>query len=257
MKKIVWFIVLMSMVIFASTTTAKVIKEYYENGNIKKSTSYRFNQKNGVEKEYYLNGNIMSETEYKNGKIDGFGRIYLINGRIERERSYMNDKLNGVNKIYFKNGNLSFQAYYSDGKITKEVRAFFENGKLKYKAPVSNDEEIFEMYNNNGTLVVKMPFGKYLDEKAKNLNKISKNIESTGEEYFAPCSACHGADGGFPALGKSKIIAGQPADVIYKKFIKYQLGAKDETGNGSLMTGQVAMLTDDQLKQLALYISQL
>ena len=257
MKKIVWFIVLIPLVVFAFIENTEVIKEYYENGNIKKSTSYRFNQKNGVEKEYYLNGNISSETEYKNGKRDGIEKYYNKNGKITTEAFYLDDKLDGIDKYYFDNGNLEREVLYSNGKLSGMMKMYYKDGKLKYKVPVSDDDEMFEMYNNKGILIVNMPFGKYLDEKAKSIND-TQNIKQVDiKQLFNACAVCHGQDGLSSALGKSKIIAGQSSEMLYKSLIKYQSYAKDDAGYGVIMTRQLERLSDNQLKQLALYISQM
>ncbi len=78
-----------------------------------------------------------------------------------------------------------------------------------------------------------------------------------GAAAYAACSSCHGADGKTAALGKSAVIAGQSAADIESKLKEYKAGTRDVTGNGALMKGQVANLSDDQIKALADYISKL
>ena len=78
-----------------------------------------------------------------------------------------------------------------------------------------------------------------------------------GAAAYAACGACHGADGKTAALGKSAVIAGQSAADIESKLKEYKAGTRDVTGNGALMKGQAATLSDDQIKALADYISKL
>jgi cytochrome c553 len=78
-----------------------------------------------------------------------------------------------------------------------------------------------------------------------------------GKALFAKCAGCHGADGKTKALGKSAIIAGEPADVIEKKLHEYKAGTRNVAGMGMLMKGQVASLSDDEIKALAAYIASL
>lgn len=78
-----------------------------------------------------------------------------------------------------------------------------------------------------------------------------------GKALFAKCAGCHGADGKTKALGKSAIIAGEPADEIEKKLQEYKAGTRNVAGMGMLMKGQVASLSDDEIKALAAYIASL
>lgn len=74
-----------------------------------------------------------------------------------------------------------------------------------------------------------------------------------GAALFQKCAACHGAQGEKMALGKSKVInTMQPSEIETALN-----GYKDGSYGGSmkaLMKGQVATLTDDQIKTIAAYI---
>lgn len=72
---------------------------------------------------------------------------------------------------------------------------------------------------------------------------------------WAPCAACHGANAEKPALGKSQVIKGWPAD----KTIAALNGYKDGSYGGAmkgLMKGQVAKLSDADIADLADQISK-
>jgi len=78
-----------------------------------------------------------------------------------------------------------------------------------------------------------------------------------GKAVFAKCVSCHGADGKTKALGKSEVIAGQNAADLEKKMQEYKAGTRNVAGMGSLMKGQVSSLSDEDIKAVAEYISNL
>ncbi len=86
---------------------------------------------------------------------------------------------------------------------------------------------------------------------------VAKATGPDGKAIFAKCAGCHGADGKTSAMGKSAIIAGQPAADLEKKIAAYKAGTRNEAGMGMLMKGQVASLSDADIKAVATYISGL
>jgi len=78
-----------------------------------------------------------------------------------------------------------------------------------------------------------------------------------GKALFAKCAGCHGADGKTKAMGKSAIIAGQAAADLETKIHAYKAGTRNEAGMGMVMKGQVASMSDDDIKAIAAYISGL
>ncbi len=81
--------------------------------------------------------------------------------------------------------------------------------------------------------------------------------EAPGKALFATCAACHGPDGKTLALGKGAVIAGQSKADLLEKMHAYKAGTRDITGNGMLMKGQMAALSDADMDALADYISSL
>ena len=78
-----------------------------------------------------------------------------------------------------------------------------------------------------------------------------------GKALYTKCASCHGPDGKTKALGKSEVIAGQSAPDLETKIAEYKAGTRDVAGMGALMKGQVATLSDDDIKAVAAYISTL
>ncbi len=94
-------------------------------------------------------------------------------------------------------------------------------------------------------------------EAANSVKEAAAGGNEKGKAVFAKCVSCHGADGKTKALGKSEIIAGQPAAELEKKLQEYKAGTRNVAGMGMLMKGQVGPLSDEDIKAVAEYISSL
>ena len=94
-------------------------------------------------------------------------------------------------------------------------------------------------------------------ETAQKAKEAVAGNDDKGAALFAKCKSCHGADGKTKALGKSEVIAGQSADDLTKKLTEYKAGTRNVAGMGTLMKGQVASMSDEDIKALATYISKL
>jgi cytochrome c553 len=78
-----------------------------------------------------------------------------------------------------------------------------------------------------------------------------------GEASFAPCAACHGADGnsGSPANPK---LAGQHADYLLVALKSYKTENNAKVGRGNAIMGGVAkQFSNAELKELANYVGSL
>lgn len=75
-----------------------------------------------------------------------------------------------------------------------------------------------------------------------------------GAALFKKCAGCHGAHGEKKALGKSAVIAGMDVATLEADLKGYKAGTLNKHGMGMLMKGQVAGLSDAQIKELAEYI---
>ena len=78
-----------------------------------------------------------------------------------------------------------------------------------------------------------------------------------GKALYAKCAGCHGADGKTKAMGKAPILAGQSAADLESKLAGYKAGTRNEHGMGMLMKGQVASMSDADIKAIAAYIAGL
>lgn len=82
-------------------------------------------------------------------------------------------------------------------------------------------------------------------------------MAADGATLFKKCAACHGAKGEKHALGKSIIIAGQSAKQTEEDLNGYKAGTRNVHGMGALMKGQVASLSEADIKALGEYIATL
>ena len=94
-------------------------------------------------------------------------------------------------------------------------------------------------------------------ETAEKAKEAVAGADDKGAALYAKCKSCHGADGKTKALGKSEVIAGQSADELVKKLTEYKAGTRNVAGMGTLMKGQVGNMSDEDIKALATYISNL
>jgi len=105
---------------------------------------------------------------------------------------------------------------------------------------------------------------KVLKEKAAETTEAVKKTIASGAEddkkgqaLYAKCAGCHGKDGKTKALGKSELIAGQSKDVLEKKIHEYKAGTRNVVGMGTLMKGQVASMSDEDIEEVSEYISEI
>lgn len=78
-----------------------------------------------------------------------------------------------------------------------------------------------------------------------------------GSALYQKCAACHGAKAEKQALGKSEVIAGWKSDKVLEALKGYKAGTRNTKGMGALMKGQVAALSDADMKTLSDHIAGL
>jgi len=78
-----------------------------------------------------------------------------------------------------------------------------------------------------------------------------------GAASFAKCAGCHGKNAEKSALNKSAIIAGQDSAKTVEQIKGYKAGTLNQHGMGAVMKGQVATLSDADIKAVADYIATL
>lgn len=74
---------------------------------------------------------------------------------------------------------------------------------------------------------------------------------------YAKCTGCHGQDGKTKALGKSEIIAGQSEANLIASMNEYKAGTKNVSGMGALMKSQMDAVSNEDIKAIAVYLSNI
>ncbi|MFK5975086.1 MAG: c-type cytochrome [Sulfurovum sp.] len=97
-------------------------------------------------------------------------------------------------------------------------------------------------------------------EKIVEITKTEANttvVVVNGAVIFQKCATCHGEDGKKSAFQKSEIIAGQSVENLITYINAYKAGTRDVANMGKLMKGQVSGLSEDDIQDVAEYISGL
>ncbi len=145
--------------------------------------------------------------------------------------------------------NVAQKAKESASKATEAVKETAQKAVEATKEAANNVAKKAEETASKATETVK--------ETANKAKAVVAGANDKGAQLFNKCKSCHGADGKTHALGKSEIIAGQNADDLVKKLTAYKAGTRNVAGMGTLMKGQVGSMSDDDIKALANYISNL
>lgn len=75
--------------------------------------------------------------------------------------------------------------------------------------------------------------------------------------YSDRCAVCHGDDGSMSAMRKSRAIAGMDSQQIESDLREYRTGKLNRYGMAGVMRAQVVSFSDEQIKEVAKYISTL
>ena len=78
-----------------------------------------------------------------------------------------------------------------------------------------------------------------------------------GQSLYKNCAGCHGDKGETSALQLSALIAGQDKNKTVLQLTAYKNGELNKYGLGNIMKMQVATLSEDDISDLADYISKL
>ncbi len=77
------------------------------------------------------------------------------------------------------------------------------------------------------------------------------------KELYKKCAGCHGEDGKHKAFNRSDIIGGRSFDFIFEKLKFFKEGDFPSQSTSRVMKKQLKDLNEEELKELAEYISNL
>jgi len=96
----------------------------------------------------------------------------------------------------------------------------------------------------------------YIVQETEEPSSVYNGNSYKGKNMFRACAGCHGQRADKKALGKSKVIVNMSTEAIYRALVGY----KNRTYGGpmrGIMRGQVAKYNNQELRNVATYISSL
>lgn len=129
MKTLMKFLFLIPLWGLLLVACEDIRKEEYPNGNVRISTTYVEDHKQGLEKEFYESGSIKAERTYLAGNLTDTAKTYFENGQIQSVIPYEAGAIQGIVTRYHENGQVASIALYAQGKIIAFPKEYEPNGK--------------------------------------------------------------------------------------------------------------------------------
>lgn len=155
MKKFLSLIICI-VILFTLSSCRKIEKNYYPDGKIQSSISYRFGKEHGKSIYYFQNPNTLEiEMEMKHGKRNGEFSRYFENGFLDTHCFYKNDSIEGIQEIYYPNGIKREENTYIHGKKEGAHKEYHIDGNIKVEGNYKNDlcDGTWTYYDERGVVV--------------------------------------------------------------------------------------------------------
>ena len=172
MKKLL-LICLLSGSVFSQNVSAEekeinkgTIKEFYDNGKVRSSISYKGDTLHGIRKEYYETGKFIVQIPYKDGILTGLLKVYYKSGKLQFEIPFKNNILEGMYKDYYATGKLKSETPYIAGKKEGIGKVYNATGKAR--------KVLFRDGTFNGTIKIHSETGTLLIEITIKDGKVTK-----------------------------------------------------------------------------------
>ena len=105
-------------------------REWYENGQLKWTGTYKDEKEVGLWRGWYENGQLESEGNYKDGEWDGLWRGWYENGNKRGEWNWKDGGWDGLQRHWHENGQLWFEINSKNGEEISK-KCWDENGNEK------------------------------------------------------------------------------------------------------------------------------
>lgn len=160
-------------------TKLDVQNEYWPDGKIKVSATYRNGVAEGVRREFSEEGQIVKSFIYNNGNVTGEGIIkedgvkdghwkeYYADGHLRAEGDYKDDRKTGGWKYYYPDGKLEQEGKYTaSGKYTGKWKWYFPSGALMLEEEYAGGQKdgMHIEYDTTGKTVEEGEFVKDLED---------------------------------------------------------------------------------------------
>ena len=139
--------------------------------------------------------------------------------------------------------------------VTKAVEASKEVAAETVEAVKETATEAVEATKEAAAPVVETAKEKVAEAADSVKEAVAPTANAAGEAAYAKCAGCHGKDGKTKALGKSEVVAGQSVADLTAAIAEYKAGTRNVAGMGMLMKGQVASMSDEDIKAVSEYMS--
>lgn len=157
-----------------------ILKEYFENGNLKTVQHFKDNKNVDSALYYHINGKLAVIQMHNNGEKVGCWKKFNEAGKLYSDMCFENDRLNGTVLTYtYKTLHLIERYNYKDGSKDGKQENFYNNGKPKSLTYYLDDRlclgttewlETGEMINNDFSI-------KYSEQNKLNLeNKLYYSV---------------------------------------------------------------------------------
>ena len=128
MKKILLLLLIFPSIVLSQRETT--VKEFYDNGQLKRQTTYIDGLENGVELAYYENGQLSTKVHWLKGKWEGYLYEYYKDGALQAKSYYKNGEKDGESIWYYSNGQIHWQCKYKNGKKHGYYKDFQDDGSI-------------------------------------------------------------------------------------------------------------------------------
>ena len=154
-----------------------IVKEYYEDGKLKRELEYKNGALEGISRTYYQSGELMYEYNYKGGKLEGIARKYYRNGKVAYEWNYRDGKRDGITKSSNKSGLLQVEWNFKDDRLDGITRIYYKDGGIQYIDTYRQGTKINrKAYDKKG----KLEFDQDYPFEGKEKNSIVESVKKGG-----------------------------------------------------------------------------
>jgi hypothetical protein len=132
------------------------VKDYFENGNLKRDYLLVDGNIDGLAFYYYDTGELEGKVNWVSGIRKGLTTMYYKSENIKSEINYINNKQTGKSKFFYDNENNTLHKYcnYIDGIINATYKQYLQNGDLKFSALYYQDSIVLDVeHNEQGQMI--------------------------------------------------------------------------------------------------------
>lgn len=138
--KFLFKLYLLAFILFTSIYSQDgLVKEYYNNGNLKSEINYVDGVRIGEARFYNENGSIKRELNYENGKVEGLVKVYTDKGILTESFVIEEGRRNGPTSLYDSTGTYLTDISFEEGRLVREKDPFEISQPKDKKELASND----------------------------------------------------------------------------------------------------------------------